>query len=218
MKRSLLALLLFAASCAPIRWDQPAALRDACLAPSYQLAGDAGTGSATCVGSSGGASIFLTAKHVVLPPGPLLLLRGNDVPRVATLVGISASQDLALVAVPDFVAPSAQLPTRAEARSLELLEPVVIVGYPGNAVLPHLTEGRLTERYGASDGWSAPIFFGNSGSGVFAAIGGEWKLVGVAVKMMTFRDEKSTVFATHVCGGPSAETVLDFLSDYLKGR
>lgn len=63
---------------------------------------------------------------------------------------------------------------------------VVVVGYPGN-MPQYLTEGRVQGTLVYEDRiWtaiSAPVWFGNSGGGVFVKIKGEWKLVGVLSAM-----------------------------------
>jgi hypothetical protein len=150
-------------------------------------------GSAVYVGRKGKYSLFLTAAHVVDDKGV------EDWNLVPSLGGIGAiaraivknpEDDVAVLAVTGETPGWTNAATLAS-RSDYAFHPCLAYGHPVRVLRGHLSEGRVSTRWANGRHLvSSPIFFGNSGGGVYVQDGGRWAMLGVAQQILSTDDGK----------------------------
>ena len=148
--------------------------------------------------------LALTAFHVTGPEGKDLMVNGKPI----QVLKYDQILDISLIKV-DATCPCAPLGTLPEEDTR-----IVTVGYPLDAG-QFATEGHMQgihlERIRMLV--SSPITFGNSGGGVFAFQGGQWRLVGVAVETAGANLGFFGVPVFHLVGAVSITNIMEFIHD-----
>lgn len=141
-------------------------------------------GSAVYLGEDEKHSYFVTAAHVVDDKNtktwqlvPSLGGIGAD----ATVAVADAAEDVAILRAARGLPGWSRHALLAAPGDDYLFRRCVAYGHPTGLPRGHLTEGYVTAKvFGTRHQISAPIFFGNSGGGVYVNTGGRWRLLGVA--------------------------------------
>lgn len=187
---------------------------------------DHGICSVTFLHNDNDGALFLTAAHCVDEPSLNLRRQKIDPKDLKTVlsesiyyvkaVRTSKAKDIAILQVidksVDFYEAPVDIATVEEAAKLSVGDPVMVVGYPAAEALS-ITKGEFTGKVppimGLSDPiyqTTAPVAGGNSGGGLYAQFGSEWKLIGTTSAKRTDNDIM-TYFST-------AETVNEALRGF----
>lgn len=127
--------------------------------------------------------LVLTAKHIVDQTGAFdfVVSQGKQLVIGRCVARGRGDDDWALLMLDQHIGRAIRMIDRGY--KLELYGECLVVGHPAGLKSPTVTTGRIQEVLDRQIRISAPIWFGNSGGGMYVDVRGELRLAGLTVAM-----------------------------------
>ncbi len=226
--------LFMGASCQPRQTIQPVAvlseaqlIENEIASCSVMVMSDTGTGSGVVIEQDKKHALIITANHVIRETKKVHIRQFfNDFIEFeeAKIIWRDVDHDLALVETKPVWLGTAKL--IKDPSDIVQFSKAFTYGYPGTIMGPVnglLTEGRISILHDTSVSdrditiTSIPVFFGNSGGGLFINKDGHFLLAGIA-QCMGQHGHMHPTYIFHIGGFCTGEQLLDMLKAFHAGK